>query len=51
MKLDWEILLDDWDGEYCWEIGPGRIIRAPKKIWVISPTGIVSLRVRIVLRP
>jgi len=33
------------------EIRPGKIVLGPRKIWVIPPTGIVRLRVRIVLRP
>jgi len=33
------------------KIGPGRIVRAPREIQVISPTRIISLLVGIVLRP
>ena len=33
------------------EIGPERIVLGPREIWVISPTGIVSLRARSALRP
>ena len=28
------------------EIGSGRIVRGPREIWVISPIGIVNLRVK-----
>ena len=33
------------------EIGPGRIVRAPREIRVIFPTRIVSMRVGIMLQP
>jgi len=33
------------------EIRPRRIVQAPREIKVISPTGVVSLLVGIILRP
>ena len=48
MELDWKNSLDDLDGGDDGEIWPRRIILGPREIWVISPTGIVHLRVRIV---
>ena len=51
MELDWENLLDDWDGEDCWRNWAWENCSGPKRNSGYSPTGIVRLRVGIVLRP
>jgi len=43
MKHNWESLLDDWIGEDCWENWAWENCSGPREIWVISPTGIVSM--------
>jgi len=49
MGLDWENFPDDGMVKIIGKIWPGRIVLGPREIWVIFPTGIVSLRVRIML--
>ena len=51
MELDWENSLDEWDGENYWERLAWENYSGPKRIWVISPTRFVHLRVRIVWQP
>ena len=47
MEHDSKNLLYEWDGEIIEKVWPRRIILGPREIWVISPIGVVCLRIRL----